>query len=436
MVSARISNRVRPFLIKGSLLALSNVFLLRYFNKNIKQLIHYDDYNIGIVAILLLILLFSSIDGKIEYNKDKQGNQLFLFGWLLCFVTMQFTAQIYHVREDYYWWGLFSLFIYPTIILVWKEQDKLNSLFTMLAHCMVIASYIFLVLNILLTGFIVDGLINSINSVAFVGLSPNPNNNGIVVIAFFTAALYLTTIEERLSFSNILSLAVSIMFAAISCARTTEIAMLAEFILCCAVFIKHRQLFAKNVSLARDTAVVIAVLVLSFLLSVVLVHLDRIDLSVHADDGTEYVDASDEVQSNETLSKLNEISSGRIVLWKAYCKKLTFAGRGNPKGPLWPEYEFTQWAHNNAIDIWYASGFLAFLGYVIWLLAGWIFIFRCLLTKSCFRKEYLLTILAFVGYFVVAMLEITIYPTNTGIVFLMYMTLAPIMFMEGTLKGE
>ena len=180
-------------------------------------------------------------------------------------------------------------------------------------------------------------------------------------------------------------------------------------------------------------------------------YFDRTDLNAYAiaeetketeetEEWTPLVDEMSEaaavVYGNETLTKLNAVSSGRLLLWLAYTKVLKFTGHGNPRGEVFMGHPNSKWAHNNAIDIWYASGFIAFAGYLIWLLAGWIFVFRSIIAGNSFRKEHLFTVLAFIGYFVEAMLEITIYPTNTGIVFLMYMTLAPVAFSKLSEKTE
>ena len=111
-------------------------------------------------------------------------------------------------------------------------------------------------------------------------------------------------------------------------------------------------------------------------------------------------------------------------------KKVGIAGHGTPAKGLFAGRPDSMWAHNNAIDIWYASGFPAFAGYVLWMFAGIIFVIKCMTRRCGFKREYLFTGIAFTGYLTEAMLEITIYPIYTGIVFLAYITIIPIAFKE------
>ena len=69
-------------------------------------------------------------------------------------------------------------------------------------------------------------------------------------------------------------------------------------------------------------------------------------------------------------------------------------------------------------------------GYLIWLAVGWIFLIGYLIRPDLMRREYLFTILAFTGYFIHAMLEITIYPMITGVAFLAFISLGPVAFRE------
>ena len=62
----------------------------------------------------------------------------------------------------------------------------------------------------------------------------------------------------------------------------------------------------------------------------------------------------------------------------------------------------------------------------MWIAASLWFILKCLIGKTDKRPEYLFTIVAFVGYFVEFMLEVTMYSVTNHLVFLAYIGLIPV----------
>ena len=132
----------------------------------------------------------------------------------------------------------------------------------------------------------------------------------------------------------------------------------------------------------------------------------------------------DAYYTSDIFNALNDISSGRLELWRYFTQDITFFGHGKPDATgLDVRYN---WAHNNAIDVLYISGAIAAIGYLIWVLYSLFFVVRCTLKKSCNRPELVFVIVSIIGYFVEAMLEITIEPMNTGIVFMAYISMSMI----------
>ena len=435
--ATKISDRARVVMMNGSLLLLSGLCLLRYCNHDIREFLHYNDYKISGAVILLLVLLIASVDRKIGLKKSEGFNKAFMTGWLICFVLIITTAFFYYVKSDYLWWGILSVTIFPLIWITWYKRNDFYLLCNYIARIMVLLSYIYLAFNLLMSAFITNSFYAEGLDDSFLGIAANPNGNGLIVIPFFTSALYLLITEKKKGFVYLLSMSISLMLIIISNTRTAELAVILEIFAAIALYLRHCENYTHYKLTKSAVIAIIAAFTISVLAGSILICFDRIDSHVYAESGEteewtplveEMAETTSTVYEDKTLNKLNEVSSGRLLLWIAYSKILKFTGHGNPKGEVFLNYPSSRWAHNNAIDIWYASGFLAFIGYVVWLLTGWSFVFRCLFSKNKYKKEYMLTALAFIGYFTEAMLEITIYPMCTGIVFLMYMTLIPIAF--------
>lgn len=443
--SIKISDRARSIMMNGSVLLLSGLFMLRYLNHDIRDFLHYNNYKIAAPVILLLVLLAASIDRKIMLRRSGGFSPLFITGWLLCFITIILSSILYPVRTEYMWWGILSVTLFPMLMIIWYKRGDYPIFCSLIAGNLVLLSYIFFVLSLLLSAFTVNSLYPAGLDSGFLGIVTNPNSNGLIVLPSVFSAIYLLLTENRNRFFNLLSLAFSIMMIIISIARTAELAVILGLAAALCLYMRHRDLYRQFRLSSASVIAVAAAIALSVLAGCILMHFDRIDINAYAEgEITEEMAAPEEtpppadefsetnafLAKHEKLQRLNALSTGRLSLWISYGKTLKFTGHGSPQGELFKGCPSSKWAHNNAIDIWYASGFIAFAGYIIWLLAGWIFVCRCIISRYRFRNEYMLSAMAFLGYFVEAMLEITMYPTNTGIVFLMYMMLVPAVFRK------
>lgn len=411
-----------------SLACLNVLGIAGHISEELKAVIHYYDWFITVATIALVFLLIGSIDRKIRIDEIKDCNVVFWCGWLSCFVSMGISSLFHPTRDVYTLWFILSLSIFPMILIIWQKRGELQKLFALIAHNMVLASYFFLIINIISVAFITNNYYVEGLEHEYLGIAPNPNSNGMIVLPFFTSALYLIITNQKNKLFYFFSLTISIMFAFISNTRTAELAMLCEVILALIIIFKHKTNYKLIIPSIRTIISGFVVILITITIGYCLMYIDVVDLKAYA--AGEMEEATAEVYADESLIRINTLSSGRLILWKAFLKTVTFTGHGSPTGPVFEGYEVSRWAHNNALDIWYVSGLIAFMGYIIWLLAAWGFVIKALAKEGGFRKEYLLTVLAFVGYFVEAMLEITIYPMQTGIALLCFLTLTPIAFKE------
>ena len=420
--SCRLSPGARTVLMDLSISAIIFITILHYCNEHIKKILNFDNISLTVSILMLVLLLAVSIDRPFKLRKVTVS-RLFVFGWYLCFGVMLISSLFHHVNDAYRWWSILSLTIYPMFAIVWHERGDFHVLCGRLAICLVAWSFIFFVMNLAMDPFISNYLYVDQLGPDFVGMMGHPNSNGLVCMSFFTAALYLLLSDNRYTLVSATSLALCIAFTDISMCRTAQLAMILEAIVAAIIYLRHRGCYKVRWTLKIVLAAFIAAALVTVFAGKVLMYVDRMDLNAYAAD--EYEEMYEYVQSHETLSKINAVSSDRIVLWGAYLHRVSLFGHGKPSKPLFKGVEASKWAHNNAIDIWYASGFAAFVGYIIWLACLAVFILRCMRKRSGFRPEYLLIALAYLAYILEAMLEITLYPMLTGVVFLAFMCMMP-----------
>ena len=442
-VSAKLGDKVKLIMLHVSVLLTSFIGIIRYLNPDLRTSLYYNvDYFLIAGVVLFILFLLSIINRKVS-AESLRPNMIFWSGWFLCFIAIIITSFINPVRHSYLTWSILSLTVIPMISIVFRDQEDFRSIAITIARDIVLISFVFFFMNFMVTPFVPDFLPDMAH--AYRGICSNENHNGMVCLAFFSAALYLMIAEEEWRFSSVLCICMSIALSYISESKTAELAMIAEVL--AALLIMPRTGIRKDRNLFTVIISFVIAIALSAASGVFFIHLERTDYAAYAavenketssdieeyapgvDDVSDFEEAVEWCQADETRNLINQLSTGRLMLWKANSKYFNLTGNGALDGPLMPEYPPSEWAHNNLVDVFYASGAFAFAGYAIWLLAGLIFVLKVIFRpKKYYTEGYLLSILSFLGLFAVLMLEITVYPTTTGIVFLSYITLFPIAF--------
>lgn len=422
LVSIRISPKLRDVVMNLSLLMLSFIGIAKYLNDRAKHLLHYHK-NTAILlgCICLMLLLVASVDRGIDYKRFK-CRPGFVIGWLICFGMAFALTFIHPVTKGYFLWAVMSLLFAIPFAMIWNERNDFDHLCDMLAKSVFLVSTIFCLMNLLVVPFI-----NNSAFPIYLGLVSNSNNNGFVSTAGYIAALYLLTHNRRVYVIYAVMMGFCIAISSASACRTAEITIVATTLTGLLYFLQVKRNKCEQIAYNYNKLAVSLVLIIAIAISgkYALLKIDHMDLNAYAYEGEETV--ADVVQEPDLATKLNYISSGRIEIWKAYIENSTFWGNGNKtKGPQIAGVEASKYAHNNAIEVLFVSGFIAFAGYVTWIISGLVFVVRCLMGKYGWHKSYIMVVMAFTGYFIQAMLEILIYPMNNIPAMMMYVCLMPI----------
>lgn len=417
-ISDKLGTGLKDKLIGISLLLLSVLGIMRFIRWDVKDAIGYSTNGSTVTAaVLLIVIVVCSTDRCIRPDEIRIIS-LFWAGWILCFSMILLTSLFNDVYSEYIIWAAISLLFFPVFILAWSVRPDYERLCIRLAQYIMIVSDVFFVLNLLLLPFFPKEKAQS-----FHGLANNPNANGLIAIAACTAALFLLLLNKQRPFVCIITIGFCFGLARLSYCRLAQYTMIIQialgFIYC---FRNTKRGRPRRKLLLLLAIAAVAVMILSPLTAAALQYVRLLDLNSYAADSAAAVSYDG---NSAVLGLLDRTLTGRIGIWKAFLSGTTFWGNGTPTEPL-TELEASVYAHNHVIEILYTSGVLAAVGYILFLLSGISLVIRCMMNKPGYRSENLLALLAFTGYFVVAMLEIMIYPTSNTISLLLYMSMVPI----------
>ena len=397
-ISERIGNKTKQTTAGLMIFILCLLGIIRHLKTPLKELIHCSDRTgVYIGAIVLLVLLIVSAEKNTDYRRINV-NRLCLYGWLLCFITIFIMSFINPVRRGYLVWSIVSLLISVPFMMICAFRDNFPRFCNLLARVMTLAACFFVIINLLLGPFIKPA-----DLPGYFGLMINPNGNGMICTGLYAASFFLLLTEEKETFAYSVITGFCIAFCFASDCRTAQLAIALESIIGMSFYLRCSKDEGKKFNIKKALMICAVIAITAFAGTFILTKIGDMDLNAYAIDDSGFV-------SSEAYSILDQVSSSRFHIWREYLYRVTFWGNGSPQEPLISEYEPSLYAHNNAIEILYTSGVPAFIGYVIFLISGIAFVLRCIRGKNGYKKEHLLVIMAFTGYFVEAMLEIVMYP--------------------------
>jgi len=141
------------------------------------------------------------------------------------------------------------------------------------------------------------------------------------------------------------------------------------------------------------------------------------------------------VEQNEEVLKtrsdikgktVDQISSGRTIIWKYYIEKLNFRGNDWKKYKAnTPEYYY-QWAHNDIIEISYRSGIFAGIFDFMFLFYLGIYVLKYVCLKKEIKPYVCFTSLCILTYGGYAMLDVISFPFSMQYTFMFFVSLMPV----------
>ena len=419
-LSAHIGQKTKHTVICLALAVLSALGLIRPLKYSLRvTFFNYSDMAFTVTGVIaLLALMIVTADKEADLRKTAY-NRPCVYGWLLCFIMIFATSFIHPVSGEYRIWAIVSLLISLPSVMIWAAREDYGQYCALIAKIMTAAACVFVMLNLLVVPFLRPD-----ETPVYTGLMDNPNGNGMVVIGLYAASLFLLLTDDRALLPCSLVMSFCIALSYVSECRTAELAILLESLLGAGYCIRAAGREGKPADVRKIILTCAAIIVIALAASFVLRELGKTDLNAYAEDNYKFI-TSDE-DAPECLKTLDLMTARRVSIWRAFLCESTFWGNGAPEEPLLKNYEASIFAHNNAVEILYTSGVLAFAGYVIFLMSGIVFVIRCMLGRYGYKKEHLLVMLAFTGYFTEAMMEVLMYPVSHMPAILLNLCMMPI----------
>ena len=424
-----IPARMKSKLMNVSVAVLIFIGILKYCNKPIKMVTRFFYWSIILGTVMMIVFLIASIEKK-RYDPDQKIRRPFWIGWMVCFVWILMMSFVHPPEDVCFVWAVVSLTISPLIFITWEQNCRMEKMMDLVADRTVTAAYLFVAASVFFVPFINKEALSVTTD--YLGMGGNPNHNGMLSTGFYSAALYMLLSDKKRPFRYLILMGVCIALSVVSVTRASILAVIMETFAAMTYILTHRAL--KNSKAAIVKQMLVAVVIVTAAAVVAGYGFRAIDnayIPLKAEAASEI---TEEKPEKEVAQKLDNLSSGRIHIWKAYIEKSTFWGNGWSEDPLIEGSHTTRWPHNTAIDILYVSGVPAAAGYVLWLGTSLVFIMRSIISKDRFRKEYLFSMIVIMGYFAEAMLEVTIYPMTNWLAFIALLGLIPVAYSEQRLE--
>lgn len=395
-----------------------------------------------------------SING---YLKKYSWNRQFVFIWYV-FAILLFISGLLHSVENSYWlWSVSMLAGFPGFYLIWQNREDYDTLFKLISSAMLVAMFIFFVMCL----YTVNSEMNV--SGRFSSVMRNPNHLGKLAVSGTAAAFYLAITSKRMWLYGI-SVGIGWKLAQLSGSR----AAITVFIAQVAVFLVHYIKCMYQIKGLRKIIVNLIVLIcVSALCSelaekgieycqkqhdaVIMREKENSKREKKENEDSNRVAESNQptedtgsnppeiprmsVEENEDVLKsrsnikgktVDQISSGRTIIWKYYIKKLNFKGNDWKKYKAnTPEYYY-QWAHNDIIEISYRSGIIAGIFDFIFLFYLGIYVLKYVFLKKEIKPYVCFTSLCILTYGGYAMLDVISFPFAMQYTFMFYVSLMPV----------
>ena len=438
-------------MVYGALMLIVGFHIIATCNSYIAERIHYTDWWRQTVILLFLLLIAASVTAYHERRKRKRCSLrpgvFFWIGWILCFGGVIVGLFFHRAADGYMIWTGLSLIAFPIMWILWSaRRGGLESLAEITAKAMVAGSLIYVSMCDVLPLFIPRD--PKFNLEEFVGFGAHPNSTGIICSGFAVAALYLllTSKGYKPLYACSLGLSLSVILAA-NC-RSAQLGLLLAIVFGGVYFLRRRGLPDRRVMGKGILCVLLTagVFLASFSLlgyvdqrsagadsAPAPVAAEQTDSSASMEQTGSPADASSEHGS--LYDRINVISSDRLTIWSVFVPRIKPLGNGRTGGPLTEANPASYSAHNNVIEVFYVSGYIAGIGMIIWLLYCLYYIGRNLLGRGVFRPHVLFFIMSFMAYLSIMMLDVMMYTYSRPIALMTFLSMGAVAFSrrsEGT----
>ncbi len=389
--------------------------------------------NTGFLGIAIIFSLKEPLK-KVEWNG------WIVYPWMLCCVHILLSGLHHNITSALMFSTCVMLFVFPCLFFVWNNRGDYETLYYKVSKAMIHILFVYFALHLV--------LFPVIEGEAYYGIAVNPNSNGLLGTAGIIASLYLIMVgKKKQLWLHYLSLGVAFALTYISASRASFIAITMAFIAFCICLVRLKKQENNIKESLKIIVVAVVVVCLStgvfsaFLKNVTPSIKGGIENSMTAEASTE----EDELEGSDSSigdkfnrgDNLNDISSGRIVIWQAYLSEMNLIGNERGDRGLYVAYTGKYLsAHNSYIEIGYRCGIFAGLLYAYIALYAAVYSFKGLFGKKLFNYTMTIIPMAVMAFGVLSNLERALYPLEKVHILFFFLAFAPIFVKQKQFDKE
>lgn len=425
--TGRINEKVRDIIVKICLVYLCFAYLI-IIALTPHGITKVDDVSItsrGIVALIVLCIFSVK-----EPLKRIKWNKWIAYPYFLCAIYMSVTSFHHFTGKAYQAFAFQLLLIYPAIYFIYANRKDYAKYIDFISKVLIV-----MVLIVLIGDFIYEPPVEATCSGRYYGLAKGPNTFSVLMLMGTTATLYQMYLKSKWAIPGAIVMGMCLNSIWLSGARTATIAVALQLLtVTIAFFIK------KDAQKARKRLMYFCAMILI----VAIAFVGNAKVFAIIDEGSDktgavqmptittvaYADTGDEEEKNSTDRLFNikgltleQISAGRIGIWKQYIAKMNLLGNDCTNHKV-VEYsgQVVHNAHNTFLEIPYRFGVPAGIFYIVFTIAVFVMLFKAIFIKR--TKPYAVFIaLAAIAYWVEAMFDVMTLPFARGLVILFYISL-------------
>ena len=369
-IAQKLSVKVKNLLITGCFLALMfEFYLVRIFANGVT---HYRYYTL-IGCILMYAIGVFSIDKtlrRLEYYK------MTAWSWMILIVAM--LASDYMVYKRYFGISIVFLFFFTSVLFIWANNGNRTMLWGNLLRSCRYGFLVFAVCSFLFRPRQED--------TRYAGMLINPNMLGLILILIFIVYLmyldYMIAIRRPLKrcIFIFIEMAIGFFFLFMTQCRTAFLSIAVVTILWFTIRYvqyrrKHKQYILFRYLIVASVVVIVAFPLLYKGLQTipntinhpVIYEKDRYYAYENETTFSIVAKAEDDILtrffSAGNNGSMNDLSNGRIAIYKAYVKKINLWGHN--RDTLTVNGNAIGHSHNNYIQFGYTYGIMAMIAFVI-----------------------------------------------------------------------
>lgn len=381
-------------------------------------------------CLFLAVIALFSVSGEL---KKVKWNRQIVFIWYGLAALIFVSGLSHAVGYNYWLWSVTLLVGFPGFYLIWQNRQDYETLFDIVSSAMVV---IFLI-SFVLCLCTISQEVNI--SGRYWGIMKNPNLVGRLAVSCVTAVLYLFF---RIRYKCLLGAVygICVILIVLSGSRASLLVISGQTIIWLILNFKY---YRKSMRFSEILIPVMAFVLISILCGFIARNGLEYCQEINDREFQEEIVEEEEpvvsqnkllTQNSEALkSRLDilgktpdEISSGRIGIWKHFISQINFFGNDFKQYKSGTPEAIYQWAHNDVIEISFRSGIFAGIFVALfWMYLG-IYILRVLFFDNKDNKYHFFTIFIVFAYGIYAMVEVIYYPFSMQDTFMFFVSLMPV----------